>query len=263
MASTAYNPFTSLKFIPNFQTGHILQWTLDRGFRAPAPYSFTLEMAETVDFSVLLLANNVGDSFFAVDTANLKNISESFYYRVKLVAAEKTYYSSTLQVGNNQEDRTKYLLAAEITRKELLRMRLKTGHAGLFLKRKTYGPIGSSLVDEVTNEPVADAPPDFGTGIDGGYYPPVKILFSYEGQRQAKALDPSGKGIAVGGTVNYRMVGFPLVSNRDVVVDTGDGLRYSISNWQQTLFPGTNISLIQRGTMELITPTDPIYGVPI
>src|SRR5687768_13726599 len=94
----ADNPFFSLKVLPNYSVGTFISWVLDPTFKDEAPFKFTLEATETPDFSQLIFAKEVGDSFFAVDDTNLRQaFLPSYIYRVKLeTGSGHTYYSQSL-----------------------------------------------------------------------------------------------------------------------------------------------------------------------
>ena len=257
--NTEPNPFVLFTFTPNYVTGHVLQWVIDYGFMDPMPFDFTLQLAEVPTFTGLIWSSNVGDHFYAVDNSNSKTTAESFYYRVKLVTPKDVYYSPSIVFGNGRTDKDKYLKAAEISRKELLRMRVYTGHEAYLLKRKTYGVMRGPTVDVVTGEPIANQAPDYGTGIQDGYHKPIKFMYSYEGCKHTKGFNDQGFGVVSTDVITYRMVGFPLVSPKDIIVDLDDGVRYSIETFDHTIYPGSNIHLLQRGTMLAVPPTDPIY----
>jgi hypothetical protein len=59
------------------------------------------------------------------------------------------------------------------------------------------------------------------------------------------------------------MPGYPIIEVRDVLCDAKDGYRYSIQSRNAKQFPGTNITLIQKASLNLIPPSDTIYAIPI
>lgn len=263
MASDYY-PFASVDVVHTYNPLEMaLQWTLDSSFRDVAPFSFTVEVAETPDFSVLLYTLPGNDNFFVIDDKKQRQSTIlDFYYRVKLVTgSNKTYYSPTVGHWANKSWRHLYNIASEIVRREFVRYQF-TGQKGWLLKRRNYGIQDPTLLDPITGVPLTDQMSDHGTGFIGGYYPPLKVTYSREAVENSSQLSHDGFGTTAQESQKHRYVGFPMLEPYDILVtDTNQRYRYVKVN--TTFMPGTDISLIQMCDAVLLPPTDPIYRIPI
>lgn len=261
----AYNPIQNFYVNPGYAKGHFIQWKLDPVFSESLPYNYTVEVSGTPNFSELYYTLPVGDSFFAVDTTRtVQSFVDDHYYRVKLTTGDKrTYYSKHILLGGSMATRRQWKMAAEITRKEILRMSRFTGSTSWLLKRKNFGLTTKATVDPVTGAAMADNVSDFGVGLSGGYYDPLYILMTYEDVQQDRHQDPRGLGVIETRTVDIRMIGYPAVEIHDVIADSDDDKRYIVTAQNPTFFPSTDIIVIQQLKASLIPNTDPIYDIDL
>lgn len=261
--------FKTVSVTPNFVEGHFIQWELHPFFRGARPYNFSVEIAQTIDFSQLIaVKRNLGDVFCAVDDFNLKqNWGANYHYRIILRTADgKIYQSHTVTFGTNRADFRKYAMAGEIIRKEFLACRY-AGQPGWLLKRKSYGTKTEKVIknlDPVSGVPLTDTKEeDYGVGIDGGYFDPVPCAFFLENGSQDRQLDRDGIGVKETYDYIIRLPGYPILEVRDVVCDAEDGYRYSVMARTVTAFPGSSIPIYQKATIRLISSTDTVYAIPI
>ena len=267
-----YDPrkvFRRVDIVPDWVRGHFIQWQLDPFFRGARPYNFALEISLTVNFSeIAAVKDNLGDVFYAVDDTSLKQSwAPNYSYRVRLTIADgRQYYSQPILFGSTRHDARKYAMAAEITRKEILLSRF-VGTECWLLRRKSYGTKNQATsrnIDLVSGVPIADTrDEDYGVGIDGGYFAPVPCTFYIENSLQDKQLDVHGLGVKESYVTQARLPGYPIIEVRDIICEARDGYRYSIQSRGAKQFPGTNITLTQRATLNLIPNTDSVYGIPI
>jgi hypothetical protein len=266
--NAARKAFGNIHIIPDWVNGHFIQWELDPFFRATRPYNFELESAETSDFSdVVFSKKNLGDVFFTVDDSKTKQSwALNHFYRVILNTGDGGRFSSSpILFGASRHEQRKYAMAADIVRKEILMCRY-AGTEGWLLRRKSYGTVGrntSANIDPVSGVPIADTKEqDYGVGIDAGYYAPVPCVFFIEAGSQDKQLDVNGIGVKENYTSNIRAPGYPIFEVRDVICEAKDGYRYSIGSRNAKQFPGTNIIIMQKASINLIPPSDTIYSIP-
>ena len=268
--SDARKAFRKVEVIPDWVRGHFVQWQLDPFFRGMRPYSFSLELSEAADFSdYTVIKDNLGDTFFAVDdTFSKQSLAPNYSYRVTLLTADnRKFHSFPILFGSTRHEQRKYAMAAEIIRKEILLCRY-AGTEGWLLRRKSYttkqSPTAFKNLDPVSGVPIADTKEeDYGVGIDGGYFDPVPCVFYTESSNQDKQLDPQGIGVKETYTSVVRIPGYPIIEVRDILCEAKDGYRYSIASRNAKQFPGTNITLTQKASINLIPTTDTIYSIPL
>jgi hypothetical protein len=270
MAIDARKVFRKINIVPDWVNGHFIQWELDPFFKGARPYNFTLEMSEAANFSEVAYSKpNLGEVFFAVDDSKLKQSwAPNHSYRVTLTTSDGRQYSSQpVLFGSTRHEHRRYAMAAEIIRKEILLCRY-TGTEAWLLRRKSYGTSLKTTtvynIDPVSGVPIADTKnEDYGVGVDDGYYPPVPCVFYIESSQQDKQMDPKGIGVKETYTSVIRMPGYPIIEVRDVICEAKDGYRYSVQSKGSKQFPGTNIPLIQKASVNLIPSTDTVYAIPI
>jgi hypothetical protein len=91
----------------------------------------------------------------------------------------------------------------------------------------------------------------------------VPCVFYTEASSQDKQLDAKGMGVTETYASQVRMPGYPILEVRDVICEAKDGYRYSVQARGAKLFPGSNINLTQKATLNLIPTSDTIYSIPI
>lgn len=260
-----YNPFIKILLSPNFALGHVVEWMIDPVFMEAEPYTYEVEVSGSPKFDEIAYTFPSTTDFMAIDTTNSKQaVSVDTYYRIKLTTSDRnTYYSNTLLFGSDLEDRRRYHMASEIVRKELLRMRKFTGVEGYLLKQKPFGKVRKDSVDPISGVPVVDTTVDFGTGIDGGYFAPLKIMISYEDYQSSRVLNQEGLGTSDTVDISFRTLGFPLVESRDIIVDTRADQRFIVKRSAPVIFPGTSLILTQKLDTSLLPYSDNIYKIVI
>jgi hypothetical protein len=261
-----YNyPFTFLNVTANYNTGHFIEWQLDHLFADDEPHEFIVEVSEDPKFSEITYSlPKVTNTFFAVDDTKTKQAATvDFFYRIKLKTPNKLYYSNAISLAAGLETRRNYVLAAEIVRKELLRLGKYTGHAVYLLKRKNYGKKVKESLDPISGIVITNNVSDFGTSFEGGYFRPLKTLMSYEAVKQDRKLSDQGFGTVESSAIRARMAGFPIANPEDIIVDAGDSTRYRIMDQQVKRLPGTSLCISQIITIETIATSDIVYKIPL
>lgn len=256
-------PFDKIAFLEDFAKGHVIQWQISPEFKGKAPYRFTLQASEDPAFQTLIFSIDVGESFYAVDDTKIKqNWQSGHRYRIKLTTDDdETVYSEPINFCMDQISRHKYLLASEIVRKEYVRMQF-TGRFGWLLKRKLYSAAALDEIHPITGIPISDNKSGFGTGIEGGYYPPVIFKYNQESRQETNGLAPDGTGVKYEEDIIIRTVGFPGLDVQDFFV-TDDGKRFIIKAVKEHVFPGTATIMLQTCTCRLVSSTDTIYQIPV
>lgn len=258
------NPFNYFILTPSYGEGHLLQWALDPVFKADQDYTVTVEASGTQDFSELEYTLQPDNQPFVIDKTNFKHSqANDLFYRGKIETDGKVYYSRTAAFSASDSTRHQWQLAAEITRKELLRMRKYTGFQVWLLKRRIYGKAaGDNTVDPVSGVALTDQLDGLNTGYEVGYYKPLSIFISVEQSHSHKDFAPGGLGLLDVNQVSMRMVGFPIIETHDVIVHTPNDDRFVVKDTPaSTCVPGTYLRVVQTFTAQMIPPTDPVYKI--
>ena len=262
----AYSPFQYIHIKPNFSQGHLIDWGIDPLFSDPSPHEFVLQVSGDILFSEILREIPVGNSFFARDLPNFQQtFSGIINYRVKLTTPKGVYYSDPISSYFTPLTRRQYIVANEIVRKEILRMRKFSGVTAVVLKRKTYGQTVKDPLkyDPITGVALTSEKTNFGNHLDTGYYDPVATMFSAEDGHDTTKLNPSGDGTINRSDMSVRMPGFPLVHYNDILIDVDQDYRYIVKDRQEIDYPGTSIVTSQLLQVSLIPTSDPIYAIKI
>lgn len=258
------NPFTKIFLRPQFGRGHALQWEIDPLFKDEEPHNFTIEVSGAMDFSELIRTVNVGNVFFGVDPIRQQNTETAIYYRVRLDTPNGQYFSKGINPNYTPSTRHQFSIAAEIVRKEHLRMSKYTGAAVAVLKRKIYGNVvKDNTVDPISGLAMTDSAPDQGNVFVSGYYDPIRSFMSIENGNDVFAMDPNGTGAIANTRLEVRMLGFPYVNYNDIIIDVDADLRYIVKDRDEVNFPGTSIVLLQTLQLSLIPSSDPVYSINI
>lgn len=262
-----YNPFTSVKVAPAYSTGHFVYWSIDPVFSDALPHNFIVEVSGTPDFSEILYTIQSGDAFSVVDpNLNFKqSLNIDLFYRVRLVTGDNNeYLSKTVAFSVSNYNRREYVMAREIARKELLRIRKYTGRSMWLLKRKIYGTkVTDNTVDQVTGIPLTNQTPNLTNNIQDGYYKPLGLYCSIEDMSSARLNNPEGMGLDEVIHQRFRTLGFPIIQTYDIIVDANNDARYNVKAVESFEFPSTDIILVQIIDTQLIPNTDPVYKVAI
>jgi hypothetical protein len=240
-------------------------WELNRHLKDTGVYVFQLQTSESgIDTGVW---ENVGgpitNSVYAVDAAR-RLYGKQLYttYRIKLTTDQGVYYSNPISAGGTLAKRD-FLLAREITRKELLRLNKFTAIAGYLLIRKRSGEVCScidALTGEITNSQHLTC---FGTGFVGGYYAPVECTFFDTSPDSRKELrDMAGRGMVDDTMKMCRFVGYPAVRTYDIFVEKDSDERYSVASIKGAA-EIRGVPIVVQPVIKLVPYSDVIYKYDI
>jgi hypothetical protein len=257
-------PFTSVSVHPNYQAGHFVQWQIDPFFKKPGPYCFTLQASETETFSEVTWSKAVGDSFFAIDDSNLKQtLNQNWYYRILLVDGNKNQYlSNVVGLGQILGGTHKFRQGAEVMRIEQVTQRF-TGQAGWLLKLRTFGAVDASATDPVSGAVVSDNRTSYGTHLVGGYYAPIAISWRDLTVQESRLLNGDGNGTDEDEVIEGRMIGYPKLTGKDIVVQTRTDKRFTVDKVESTYIPGIGFCVVQIFSGIAIPVTDTVYSIQV
>jgi hypothetical protein len=258
------DPFLSVKTTPNYDKGHLVQWWINPTFTAPAPYTFKVSAFQDPTVEEVLWTKDAGENFMLLDDSKIRqNFADGYAYQIELTTGDgKVYLSKKTDLGGGELTRHKYLNAAEMVRKEWVRLRF-AGQFGYLLRRKMYSAAALNEVDPVTGEPIVDNKEgSFGVGHEDGYFPPTLMKFSLEAFQQKLDYHPEGRGPTYNEMIMVRTVAYPYITPHDIIV-TREGRRYYVDDVDETHYPGSFFTLKQNCKCHLIANTDTVYAIGV
>lgn len=209
----------------------------------------------------------IPDGPFLIDPQKrLHGMGQNVFYRVKLITGDGKVYLSKPVTAYGKINLEKLFIYREMLRKEAMTLKRFSGIAGILLRVRRYGPICSNCVDPTLRE-VSNSQCEicYGTGILGGYAPPVYGVFidtsfeptvehveheSMTGMQDEAAILPG------------RMAALYPVQTRDVWINDAADKRYYIFQVKPTAtYQGMPISYALE--LRLANRKDIIYKFPI
>lgn len=273
--------FDRVQVVTNPLGGSIISWGLKPSFSAPGPYHFYVDFGRscTDDWEVLNTLPVVDDCFFIDMCQRHFNTVIDFYYRIRLVtpndldeAGNCKVYLSNPQQANGLWNKSDWLIARDIIRKEILVAKKKTNQTsyGVLVKRKRYGPPSPTTLEWDTQEILnSHSSVDHGTGILGGYYRGTNFVITFEAGWSRKITQNGEVGTVNEGNGNPRSItrrgralAYPYVERDDVFVRVDSGERFIVERVTSIAEVG-GIPLVVLLDLRLSAVTDQVYRVPI
>jgi hypothetical protein len=192
-------------------------------------------------------------------------MSAVLHYRVVLTTAVTTYTSPPADVFGVLGQRD-WLHVREIVRKERMYQRELVGRPGFLLKAKRYGTY-CTCTDPVTHEVGnSSCPLCYGLGIEGGYHPPVPLLYAIAtGEKSIERVEYNeSTGVNRKSTVVGRVLAdVPLVVQRDAWVSaSGSDERYHVWSVEEAA-SWMDVPVVYRVELRLAPRSDVLYTVPV
>lgn len=206
------------------------------------------------------------DTYF-IDTEERRGgVDTEVYYAIvsRDDETDETWSSQPQRAGSNW-GKQQWRLAREIVRQE--RVRLTKGAApgvrGYLCKRRNYGEQCSECTDEHTGKVIdPDCGTCYGTGIVGGYYPPVEVFVDQNPDKVVRKLTQD-QGMLKDSISSWRVLAYPRFETNDFFVDASQNLRYKIQPQVQTVGHISGIPIVQQVEVKLEERHSPIYEFPV
>jgi len=261
--------------------GTVVAWGLQLGFDPIGPLHFYVDFGRsaTNEWVPLNLTPLVDECFFVDPCQRGYDQLADYYYRVRLVTPEDKNqfgyakaYVSTPQQANGLWNKPDWLIARDITRKELLYQKKKVNQtsAGVLLKRRRWGRNSPTTTEWDTEEILhTGAEIDYGTGKLGGYFRGVGFSVTFEApwSRKFKADDQAGTVHA--GDENPRSItrkgralAYPFVERSDVYVRLDSGERFVVDKVASIAELG-GVPLVVVLNLNLAPTTSIVYKIPL
>ena len=191
------------------------------------------------------------------------SFQENIFFRLKVLNGSTIVLTSTARAPGERMNGHHLAIYREMVRREALQLDRYNGKIGLFFRRIVYGTPCSSCVDETLGETSSnECASCFGTGLDGGYYPPVAIKVDWS-SAPSNAVDTTltENGPSEIFLCEAVFPPYPEAKFKDVFADLTSGQRLEVKTSVKDEYHGGTIRQIV--TMSLLSPTDPAYQLPV
>jgi hypothetical protein len=241
----------------------LVAWVLEPSFASPGPYLFTLQRGHAVnDDAWTDVATTIDQPWLYDNHPVFSQHDRTTYYRVVLTDGdEQTHVSQPVSALSDWAHHD-WCLAREILRKESLLLHRKAGTRGYLLKRRTWGDPCPRCLDPSTGA-VKDAgcPVCYGTGVVGGYYPPLEYWVLMNPTQRMKKLNADA-GLITSVIETVRGLAWPSPEGNDVWVQAGPNKRFRIAGDVEAIARHRGIDLILNLRMEELPQSSVVYTVP-
>ena len=254
--------------------GTTICWELGKNFWPPEPdltYDFYVDLGRpgTDEWIALNSEPVVDDCCFVDECRRTETDGTDTMYRVRLVFTLSdgtcVVYKSEPVSTFGRLDKSDWLRARDIVRREYLQQQKIEGTQGFLLKRKKFGQRCPRCLDWDTKEVTdSDCSTCYGTGIVGGYYAGIEYWMTLNaqwGRRLTVAQPPRGTHDA-GTHPTARCIFYPPLETRDIWVRADNDNRYIIDNYT-SIAEIRGVPLIVAAQIRLAPASDVIYNVPI
>lgn len=246
--------------------GTIIYWEMDPAFVDSGPWSFQAQWGRTINgpWTDVLVAP-VQDTYYTMDpSSHLYAKQIDLYYRVRVTSGDaRTFYSTPARADGGLPARD-WRIAREIIRKEYLYyLKSPGGVRGCLLKRRNWGDRCTDCTDYDTGE--VSRPKCYtcyGTGIVGGYYPPVEYWTLWQNPRQQRIQRDDQRGMVADKAMSARGVAYPYVESGDIWVSTDNDRRWVVNSFQELTIIRTR-PVILNLELKLAPASDIIYDFPL
>lgn len=245
-----------------FAGGTTIFW--DTSLCDAGPYVYSLYVGRD-SFEEWTLIKTVVDTIGAIDyERRMYGVHIDIYYKVMLQTADGTYESHPVRADGGLAKRD-WLIAKEVVRKEHLSNVKGLGTKGYLLKRRGWGERCRECTDFSTGSVKnRNCYTCYGTGIIGGYYPPIVSWARFNTYSRQIALEP-GAGHVDNKHMQARFVAYPYLTPMDVWVNADNDERFILGDVGPITVSASIRSkpLIQTIAMGLVPAGDILYAIPV
>jgi hypothetical protein len=243
----AVEPFSRVDVVATLDNYKMVHWYMNPEFQPVGDIDFYVDRARSGgDWE--RIAGPITNDCFYTDTQKLNyNKDRDTYYRITFHYEHISCFSPPAQLGTAYANRHDWTLVRDMARKEYLDLKKYGGQEGLFLRRRRWGVKCTQCLDHDTEAiGLKDCSECLGTGIKGGYYPPIKMWI------KSLELPKTGKTTDLLGTTQMpdftaKTVAYPWFESFDVWVDTRTYQRYIIRDIQHMAeYGGIAITVVMR-----------------
>lgn len=213
--------------------GHkLVTWRMLPGFEPSAPIDFNVEYARSGGEFSVVNPEPLTDQCFFIDPAQYDyNCDRDSYYRISFTYDGQDVVSEPVRAGAYFDNRHDWLLAREMVRRNYLSVKKYGGLRGQLLKRKRWGTrcTNPDCLDWDTKEVARRlCPTCAGTGIVGGYYPPIEMWVKETGATPNPTKKMTEMNLSQAITLEVSTPAWPWIETRDVWVNLKNNERFII-----------------------------------
>lgn len=251
---------TAVHIRPSYSGGFLFAWEIAGDFNAKAPWKFYVQEAQSPTGEWKDISTELENKFiWQEDKRPRINKSVVLYFRIKLIADRKTYYSD---VYTPYGDLTKkeFLIAKDIMRREILHASKMAGVETQVYINSNWGPRCQECLDPITGM-VRDGHCKYclGTGRDPAYHGPYNMWAVFSGDTNHTYQEGQGGiGNVEPKSFQVRVIGSPVLKKNDVVIDSRTDKRYYIDK-VDIVAELRRIPVVQSLTVHEAPVTDIVY----
>lgn len=212
---------TSLAIFPNYHSGFTFRWGLNPKLAIAPPWVFTVQESSTGRDGWADLSPPLSNQLVYIEEDRRKfDKDRRPYFRVRGEIGGNMVYSAVRDAYGDL-NRREWLLAREIMRKELLRMR-GMGGVPITIWMKFHTGIKCPRCRDVVSQETLDAncPVCYGTGYVTGFHGPYSSWAAFTQVVSRKRHEEGGAGVTDLRQHQVRLLGSFSMVRDDLIVDT-------------------------------------------
>lgn len=251
--------FTRFDIYPSYAAGFRFTWAITGALADPLPWKYVVQEGPSNEGPWTAISPVLSNTLTWSD--NIKRVVSKdllLFFRVQLTTGTHTYFSF-VKTPYADVNRREYLIVKDIMRREVLQQDDMAGVQAKLWIRATFGPKCTNCRDPVTGEvSTTTCRYCLGVGRLPPYYGPYSVWATFSPSGRNLELKPDGTGLQQAYTWTVRMIGFPYVKDKDIVLDIKSDKRYIVDGVNNEL-EIRRVPVIQLLHSMELPVTDPAY----
>lgn len=254
-------PFNKVTILPSYAVGFSYLWTLSQSFADPLPWKFTVEQGLMSEGPWTAISPELLNVFAFVEVDKRRIITKDpvLFFRIKLVTPNGTYFSEVATPYGDFMTRREYLLVKDMMRREVLQQKKMAGIMVDEWIQNIYGQPCPYCRDPITGESTTtNCKYCLGYARIPPYHGPYRVWGTFSPTSRNIEIKGDGTGLQQVYSYQVRIVGFPYLKDRDVLVDITSDKRYVIDGLQN-LMEIRSVPVVQLVRVLELPTSDPAY----